>query len=792
MGDTQAYEDDVTHDMTTLPTLPRPILRKLDELRRAVTLWFVVDGIGWLLVALVGWVFVSFVFDYGFQMDLAQRLIMLIILVAVLGAVVYRRWMLPMGHRLSADELAIRVERRHPELADGLVSALQLSRMEDPAATGASPQLIAAAIEQGARRAEPVSFDDVIDRPGLKRNLRRAGLAILALVLGAVGAVVFMPDGTLGLWAGRNLALSSQPWPRDTDLFVEHDLFRDGVLTMPRGDDLNLRVRAAREVPDIVYLDHRSPDARRKTDQMIAVGDDAFRFAFPNVLGGFEFRVRGGDAASDWYTVRLVDRPALMPDDAGANLRGLRISVDPPAYTGLTRQELAAGEGAYRVLHGSALVIEGLATKALASATLSMPGPVVKANDETNPQRSRRRSRAAVRVELPMSIEPVDEQRITRTRDDGEVVTEIYPAGPRRFAIAVPYDKYASGAFAISLVDTDGLATRRPIRFNVKVDADESPSVRATLAGIGDMITENAVIPIDVRVRDDFAVEDVALNFRFTMLAGDKDSGDEALPIDASAYGLGGAKLDPFTHEFAVEPLAIWQGSILTFDIAATDNDAVTGPKVGKSSAFSVKIVTEEELRNELLRREQEQRMEFERLVKDQRALEVDTRALKAGLAGDGKLTADQVKALGAVEKKQRLIAGRCEGIAQQFAQIVAEVFNNRIEERGGPIQVRLGRRIIDPLRYLAIDVVPVAADAVDIARRPALSHAERLEQMARAVETQQNAIQQMELILRNMVKLEGYQEAINLLREIIKSQQDINEQTIQALEERIEGIFDD
>jgi hypothetical protein len=49
-----------------------------------------------------------------------------------------------------------------------------------------------------------------------------------------------------------------------------------------------------------------------------------------------------------------------------------------------------------------------------------------------------------------------------------------------------------------------------------------------------------------------------------------------------------------------------------------------------------------------------------------------------------------------------------------------------------------------------------------------------------------------MEQVLQNMVKMEGYQQAINLLRQIVKAQAQVNEQTVRELEKKIQSIFDD
>lgn len=721
--------------MTTLNALPESITDRLADLRRRVRTWIVIDGVSRLLAAAVGWVFVSLLVDYLFHMDVPQRVIMLLILLAVLGYIAYRRLLHPLGRRLSADDLAMQVERCYPQLGDGLISALQLSKV-DPKLTGASPELINAAIDHGAALAEPLDFNAALNKKLRTRNLNIGGAAVVAFVLAWVGM-----SGTMTLWAQRNLLLSpAAEWPQQTRLKVVHDNLVDGVLTLARGDDLMLRVEADGETPKVVYLDHKPTKGRRRTEQMIKVGEREFRYELTNVLEPFRFRVRGGDAVSPWYSVRLVDRPTAEQ---------LQLYVTPPAYTGRSRSLLPAGEGAYYVLEGSTLEVTGTATKQLKRAVLL-----------------------------------VGKEQVANFKID--------PADPRRFSATIPPGELASGSFGIDLLDLDGHWTRRPIRFNVKVKPDAAPSIRAKLVGIGDLITENAVLPFDVRISDDYAIESVRLTYTVAQLEAGESTEPKSIAIQQVADQLGAEVVEPFVYRQELKDLGVPLNAHVSLTIEATDNDAVGGANTGASAVFSAKVVTEQELRNELLRREQEQRVEFERLLKDQQALEVDARAMLAEIGGAKKLTPDQFARLGAIEKKQRLVAGRCEGIARQFEQILLEIVNNRLEEEGGPSQRRLQRRIIEPLLTIAVQDVRAASDALDAARKTSLEAERRPVLMGQAIENQQAILAQMRMILRNMVKLEGYQEAVNLLREILKSQKDVNQQTIKELEKQIEGIFDD
>jgi len=753
--------------MTSFP-IPTTVTRKLGALRRAVAMWFTVDGgarLAWLVVGLVT---LSLGVDRYFRMDRAQRLIVLLAMVALVGWGIWRWLVRPLGSLPDDEMLAERIQRRYPQLDDALITALQFGRPGTGYSPSASPALVEAAVRQGAARAAPLDFTDVLDRRKLKRNGIRLAAALLVML--AMGLA--MP-GTMSLWAQRNLLLAEVAWPQDTQLRIV-GLNDDGVLVVPRGDDLNLRVEADPDgmVPDVVHVDYRLESGREGSEQMVGVGEHAFRATFRNVLEPFTFRVRGGDAWGEWRTVRLVDRPAALPGD-----RGLMLTVDPPAYTGRTPRTLPEGQGSYRVLRGSRLLIDGYATKPLAAATLT---------------RGRR-----TLASLQISEAPAQTVAIPTGRD--REIEQTFDPGPRRFRGEIAGDQIESGVYQIELRDTDGLAGRTPLRFTLRVQPDQPPVVRMQLQGIGELITPEARIPFELQLSDDFAVVEVQLAHQLggpIGMAEDAESPAEAetvrQPLPELADRLPAAEIGPVETAFELAPLDAPLDARFALSVEATDNDTVTGPNVGTSRSVSFKVVSAQQLRDELLRREQEQRMEFERLVKDQQTLVVDAEAALAGLRADeaGKLATEQWQQLTEIEKKQRLAGGRCEQVVARFRQILAEVINNRLEASDGPTSTRLRERIIDPLRYLVADAIPAAADKLDAARKTALAGEARIKTLAAALAEQRAILSAMEQVLRSMVEMEGFQEAVNLLREIMETQEQVHQQTTERLDERIEGIF--
>ena len=733
---------------------------KLRSLRRSLRLWHVADGLRRWLTWLLLFAALDLALDWVIRMDLAQRAICGVLILAGLAVVIYRRLVRPLVTPVADDALILRVEQRHRQIEQRLISAVQFARGRRSEHTQpVSHALIDATIEQGGRAAQAVDFGDVVNTGGLARNL--AVLALLLAMVAGVGAAVAYTE-PLGIWFDRNVLLGDRSWPQDTQFVIEGA--RDGKMTLPRGDDHDQAVRAEGVVPELVKLDYAPHRGSSVTMAMVQRGEHRFHATFKNMLEPFRFRVRGGDAVSPWIDVELVDRPAVHE---------FRLEVTPPAYVGSGPEVVWAfqtqqfGPAAPTPLGGDSASAAPRGT----SAVYALKGS---------------RLQIAARSNKPLS-------QVAFRVGERTLLATIDAADPAQFTAAVAPEQLAAGTYEIELADTSGppaLASRQPTRFTVRIRPDRVPTIQAKLLGISGMVLSRVVIPIEMTVQDDFAVTQVRLSGDWRVQEETQQRSDRiGATLAVGQDRLGREKLQ-YVHRFDLEPLKLSVGADVTFRIEADDNDTVSGPKTGKSSIFYVKVVQEQDLRTELLRREQEQRQEFERLLHIHEELLAQTRGLGSESAAAAQLTDDQRKLLADVQKRQHLVGTRCEAIARQFAAIEAEVANNRLEEPDGPIQRRVQTKIIEPLDALAARKVPVVSAELENARRPTADKAARSKAFDAAVAAQQDVTQTMREILKHMVKWEGYQEAVNLALEVLKAQEDVNEATKKAIRKRLEGIF--
>jgi hypothetical protein len=102
-------------------------------------------------------------------------------------------------------------------------------------------------------------------------------------------------------------------------------------------------------------------------------------------------------------------------------------------------------------------------------------------------------------------------------------------------------------------------------------------------------------------------------------------------------------------------------------------------------------------------------------------------------------------------------------------------------------VEERLGLGIADPLGRLTTRDLPDAADTIRRWSRDPQG------EVGLTVDPQQVALlSQMRAILANMLQWEGYQEAVNMLRDILRLQNELRTETKDAAQQQGSKVFDD
>ena len=455
------------------------------------------------------------------------------------------------------------------------------------------------------------------------------------------------------------------------------------------------------EIPDFVYIEFKPRTGPEITQMMTrqdlagaAAGAKEGRFAavFKNVLEPFRFRISGGDNRTRWINARIVDRPGIDSFD---------LTLRHPRYTALEPEVVWSIRPAAVDAGASDKPSDGV-KRAGSSSVYALKGSTIAFTALTNkPVKSARLRIEKTLIDLP----------VASAKADGRDVS--------RLDVEVSADKLVAGTYAIEMTDTEGMESKKPTRFLVRIRPDKDPVVRAELVGVSSMVVPDARIPLKCNFKDDFAITQAGLGFQFRGESEEAPKGSDRVAFTELNLGqrLTDKGLD-YLHNWEIGSLKIPVGSSLTFQVDASDNDTIAGPKHGKSTAFFARVVTEEELRQELIRREQEQRQEFERLIKTQEDLIAESRIVLSSGATESTLSGAMRQKLLQSQQRQKQVGDRCKAIQRQYDLIRMEYLNNKLDAEDGNVIRVMQVNIIDAIGRISVNCAALAAGQIEQSRK--------------------------------------------------------------------------
>lgn len=741
------------------PQLEPAIGSALAALRRRIRHYVWLEGIAAAVVWLGAAFWLSLAVDWLFEPSRTVRGLVLAAALSVLAVVLYRLVVRRAFVRLSDRNMAMLLERRFPQFRESLLTAVELSERRADAAP-CNPQMLKRTCRLAAEPFQDVRLDDVFD----PRPLRRAAAGALLLMISVVALAVALPGATK-TWSRRNLLFSNEPWPRRTKLIV--DGFEGGAVKVARGADFDMAARADLRmpmVPETVEIRYRSESGARGRTAMAREGAidrsrDRFQrytHTFRGVLSPMELDVFGGDDAVRGLKIEVVDNPTLAE---------MVLDCRYPDYMDRPARTLPVS-GAMQIPFGTDLTVRARGNKDL--------------------------------VEIEVRSASDDAAKPATLKIAGDPRAVQYRAGPLR----------GDQTLLFTLLDRDGIKSREPIRLILAALEDETPQLALRLKGIGSAITPLAQLPVAGPVTDDYGLAKAWFEF------GVDEQEFREHPI---ATPSGNPTRLELQQSLDVRDLKLQPGQKLLVGVKAADRyNLADGPHIGASERWLLEVVTAEQLRAMLEARELVLRQRFERMIEEvvetrdsllrlqftagrpaESAASDETAA--AAEPGDAtETTSDSPErrlALNALRTERALQNSRKDayevlGVAEAFDEIRQELVNNRIDT--AELRMRLEQGIVAPLERIGREMFPELERRLDDVRGALADENLAPSQRDRAREQSEAILAAMREVLGRMIELEDFNEAVELLRQIVEMQEKLNDQTKQRHKSRLRDLLED
>ena len=393
------------------------------------------------------------IIDLLMPLPTSVRIALLVGVIGAAGYLLYRYLVQPLRVKLTPHDVALNVERKHRDLEDRLVSALQFgeAETEDPIKSHLLQRLVTDAVE----RTDGIDFKATIDKSKKRKHI---GIAAAVFAGCALIALIFPAELNISL----NRLLS--PWEKTEPVFTTKLTVEPGNARILRGRSLAINLEVTGKAADKARLIYKKGNSAADTESqhqeidMMQIEGEKHRFGYEifNINENMEYYVTANGIESERYTVEVFDMPKVT---------AVEVTYTYPEYTQLnpiTQQ----GEGNIRAVAGSQAEVRITTNKAIESATLT-----VEAQDPT-----------------PMLI------------SDGRTLTTTL-------------DVLTDGKYTVKLLCVDGFNNQTPIEYTITAIPDEPPEVAIKEPGRDIKATKLEEVKVLAEAVDDYGVENMTLMY---------------------------------------------------------------------------------------------------------------------------------------------------------------------------------------------------------------------------------------------------------------------------------------
>lgn len=809
-------------DHIQIPPDVEAILAELKSRIRRYVLW---QGLALAVIAVGLFFWVSLGFDYAvFSVRRLEpsrwlRVALDLTVVGTVTAVVLLLVVFRYFRSFQPKSLALVLEKRFPELNDRLVTAIE-SASQTESHTALTSAMLERTMLDAAATLKQVDIDSVFDR----QPLRRATTAASVLMASLMAFAAMCPEA-FARWQAGYVGLQDTYWPREVELVAtvlaqpgdRLKPFVEGEYKHPRGSDLVLLfdVPEGKKVPERVDLQYRLGGGRgygRAT--CFSAGERRFKHAIDDLLDDADFWVTAGDFTNrDAYRVRVVDPPrvdvltaeCLFPEYTKRG--GLDETTQQPV------RETVSVQGTQMSLPVETdFLLRAKSNKPLVRARLQFGLHELTLSPTDASLTTRSADGQAVQ------IEPISAARAAKFFDAERrefivpfVLSELTTStAQERFGkldtpLGKPFAMPSDVALKIFLEDIDDIIGAEPARITIHGIADNAPSIAAELKGIGTSVTRKAEIPVAALITDDYGIKDV----RFEFQVDDKEPW-ESRSLTKSPDGeprefkLQEDDNDP-TERFEILKMDLEIGQKLTLTVVAEDADNLNGPHVSRSQKFTFKIVSNEELLSLLYQRELNLRKRFEQIISEVKQTRTDLILHRSKADDAAKLSVEEkskkaealtaviasvIRSLHAIRKNST----ETTSVEEAFQDIREELINNAVHTP--QMLERIDEKIVKPLHALNTGDYPSVDESLGALKLILDDGRDPLPGLDESIAQIGVMLDQMDTILKEMQRLETFQEAIELLKSIIDQQQQLEDRTKSERKKRriqeLKGLSDD
>ncbi|RPI06602.1 MAG: hypothetical protein EHM64_02365 [Ignavibacteriae bacterium] len=515
----------------------------------------------------------------------------------------------------SDASVAQRVGLFFPSIRDRLLNALQLAKNAEPDSTVYSAELIDESLKDFAAEIQPLDFITSVDSSRLSLYRRwLMGIAALSIF------ILSIFPGTFSGAAFRLIHFTSEFTPPARYAFE----IIPGNKEIVKGENVAVQVKVVSLLSpftsrnaDITIV--RRQEGQENEDELNIRPDSNgnYRTIFQALRASTEYFARFADAESRHYSLTVIDRPLI---------RSFRMKLDYPAYTKISPRVMDEFSGDVTALPGTRVTITGAASKSLKEGSLQFGNNTA----------------------IPLAVQ-------------GEKFSASFPV-------------MSDNSYHIAVVDEEGLSNREPIQYQIKMVPDEYPVIAIVEPGRNIDIAGDQSLNLLLQAKDDFGFSSLRLGYRLI-----KSRYEQAQPnytfLPVPIPHEAGPQFE-LPYPWILTTLNLVPEDVVEYFAEVFDNDAVKGPKSGRSTLFLLRLPSLDEVFADVDKEHERSLDDLTQSLEDAKKLKDDIESINRDLKKNKdpdwqtqKKMEEIAKQVQEVQKKLDDVHSRLDQMTQQMQQ---------------------------------------------------------------------------------------------------------------------------
>lgn len=350
-----------------------------------------------------------------------------------------------------------------------------------------------------------------------------------------------------------------------------------GNAKVTKGDDVYISIKTKGEKVNKINLAVKFEEQSEWTNyQLISDSLGSFSYQLNKIRNSFDYYAFVDDIESDEYKIEVINRPVI---------NNFEVVVTPPSYA-KQQQIVQKDNGNIIALLGSNVQIKLQSTNELQSA-------IIEFDDSTTAKFNTQNKNAMINF---------------RIRKEAN--------------------------YKIILTDIEGNKNLNPITYTIKPLFDEFPEIQMIQPNANINIGIDNKLPLLAKIKDDYGFSKLVINYRL--------SASKQRPVEDNFSQLEitinkNLKEDEVYYTWILNKLKLRENDVVSYYLEIFDNDIISGPKSAKTSIFTIRVPSLDELLNNADKTQEQTQQDLQELLKDAKELNKELEKINNELKQDAK-----------------------------------------------------------------------------------------------------------------------------------------------------------